>query len=150
MVSWICRVTAESGVAIVPGKGDGTFGQPRVIYSGSVRRVAPGRFNADEYLDLLAVDDTGKLAVLLGQDDGSFDATKTLRVGDTSTIVVGDWDGDRDDDLAELYPLGALRVYRCQGDGTFLAATIAALILLYNRDRRLGSRWGPGPGPQRL
>ena len=95
-------------MAILLGRGDGTFGAPRSFPTrgdGPFRAVAKD-FNWDGRLDL-AVGNflSGTIAVLLGRGDGAFararlfPATEPVRTGSARALAVGDVNRDGCPDL---------------------------------------------------
>ena len=91
-------------VAVLLGKGDGTFGSP-VRYHAGVRpyQLAMGDFNGDGNLDVAVVPINGKssIFVLLGKGDGTFGEAKGFQSDlYPLSIVAADFNGDGILDLA--------------------------------------------------
>jgi sugar lactone lactonase YvrE len=122
-------------VTVLPGDGDGTFGQP-------ITSVAPGQpnqggdvisgslvaadFNGDGKLDLGIVGDSvdnGGITILLGKGDGSFTAAgpSTDASQGFPTIATGDFNGDGIPDLVATtyFNEGSATIFLGKGDGTF-------------------------------
>jgi hypothetical protein len=105
----VAGIDVSSGfalVAILLGKGDGTFQAP-VSYSVHCypSAVAVADFNSDGKLDLAVGAPCGDglgLSILLGNGDGTFQAAANYNSGPTSgnAIAVGDFNGDGAPDLA--------------------------------------------------
>jgi uncharacterized protein (TIGR03437 family) len=111
----------SEGIAIFPGNGDGTFGEP-VGGSGpndSIAAVAVPDVNGDGIPDLLI---TGSKAVYvqLGKGDGTFSAPVfTLNAGSRG-VAFGDFNGDGRLDLAVVGTGSTMvSVLLGKGDGTF-------------------------------
>jgi hypothetical protein len=132
-------VSAEVGVTILFGRGDGSFlPETRVALGGYIRSVAPGDLNADGHLDLAIVSPgsanpprPAQVSVLLGHGDGTFGPTIPLDGGEIAptSVQIADLNGDGRVDLATADPTtidpffghgpGALWVRLGHGDGTF-------------------------------
>ena len=88
-------------VAVLLGKGDGTFKPAQVFSAGnqSPRSLAIGDFNAEGKLDVLVAGGCGScgniIAILLGNGDGTFQAPQPYDLpGVPLGIAVGDINGD--------------------------------------------------------
>jgi len=134
----------KSGIAVLLGRGDGTFNSP--LFSAPLSAVAltVGDFNGDGNLDLAAVTNTcanaddvscndGFVNILLGNGDGTLQApVRYPFVGARSTpIAAGDVNLDGKMDLVVSNnncgefdcPMGSLSVLLGNGDGTFQTGT---------------------------
>jgi uncharacterized protein (TIGR03437 family) len=126
--------SAQGNVAILLGKGDGTFGAPASFPAGPYPSpFVIADFNKDGKLDLAVGGETGNSAasivgsvsILLGKGDGTFAAPASIKLGTgPSSIVATDFTGDGNVDLAVLDPgvsqTGAsLWMLLGNGDGTF-------------------------------
>ncbi len=112
-----------SQVAVLQGRGDGTFKAP-VYYSvgGGPESVALADLNHDGNLDLAVTGNgtsTGIISVLLGKGDGGFASAPDAVLNSNPTYVaVGDFNGDHIPDLvASDSPY--VSVLLGNGDGTF-------------------------------
>src|SRR5271165_891718 len=128
--------TQPGGIAVLLGKGDGTFQSPsnitlpgpiiqQAVGSAASAALAVGDFNGDGKLDIVtAIQGVGsnQVAVLLGNGDGSF---QTPILTSTSTgppmIAVTDLNGDGKLDLllADCCGLSEASNLLGNGDGTF-------------------------------
>jgi len=111
-------------VAILLGKGNGTF-QPELDYgTGMNGPIAIGDFDHDGKLDVLGV--TGvQLSVLIGKGDGTFGFpvnSPTGSEGGVTSLAVADFDHDGKLDVAALIQDNGsweLAILPGNGDGTF-------------------------------
>ena len=89
-------------VAILSGKGDGTFQQMPGIVTESGTVVAVSDFNGDGIPDLaISRSDTGTVDVMQGKGDGTFVQVAEYPVGpDSGAMVVADFNLDGAPDLA--------------------------------------------------
>jgi hypothetical protein len=95
--------TANSTVAVLLGKPDGTFASPVTYAAGTgISAVAAGDFNGDGNLDLAAADNKASaVLVLRGNSDGTFGAPLSYAAGASPVrLAVADFNGDGRSDLA--------------------------------------------------
>jgi hypothetical protein len=108
-------------VSLLLGKGDGTFGEPKIIAAyESPSDVKLGDFNGDGNLDL-AVSDEGHIAIFLGDGHGNFILNQVFKgIKGLGNIVVADFNGDGILDLAcGGTARSTVAVLQGHGDGTF-------------------------------
>ena len=113
-------------VAVLLGKGDGTFQVPAIVTAVSFapEAVGVGQFRSGKNLDLAVTQEFGgasEMQILLGNGDGTFRLGQTYPVGPSSyAVAVADFNGDHRLDLAVAEILGiGVRVFLGNGDGTF-------------------------------
>jgi FG-GAP-like repeat len=123
-------VTGERTLAILLGRGDGTFNN-RTDYPTGITPVdlAVDDFNGDGNPDLAVVNQNcpiypcppGYVSVLLGKGDGTFQPAVNYTVGTVPwPIGKGDFNGDKKVDLAVAnHSDGTVSILRGVGDGTF-------------------------------
>jgi len=105
-------------LAILLGKGDGTFRPPAdILAQGYPSSFAAADFNNDGILDLL-VSISGTY-ILMGNGDGTF-GPAVLLSSDQSLGAVGDFNGDGNVDIA----LSDGAIYLGNGNGTFTPAFV--------------------------
>jgi hypothetical protein len=117
------NVSFGNTVAVLLGKGDGTFGKYVSYSTGNAPEfVVTADLDHNGILDLVTaneVDDT--VSVLLGKGDGTFDTHVDYATGkEPIALAVADLNGDADPDLA-VVDLGdnTVSVLLGNGDGTF-------------------------------
>ena len=114
-----------SGPTLFVGQGDGTFADPKALYSG----ILPGDatvadFNGDGKLDIafsgIPIIGVSATELLLGKGDGTFSPSLVANLG--TIVVAGDFNGDGKPDLA-IGDFASSSVYGLlgNGDGTFEA-----------------------------
>jgi hypothetical protein len=129
-------------VAVLLGRGDGTFGPPIHLEAGAgPTSVVAGDFNGDRKPDLVAVSPfaacpavpceaaSGSAAILFGNGDGTFRPTVHFDAGDfPARVAAARLDQDRTLDLVVTHSGPSLStgqyvvsVLRGRGDGTFPA-----------------------------
>jgi hypothetical protein len=113
-----------SGVDVLLGKGDGTFGPPQTFNGGSNPfSVAVADVNGDGKPDLVTTGSLYSVGVWLGKGDGAFQRPQTfsgLEFGPSVVVEVADVNGDGKPDLVVLdgFPY-SVDVMLNNGDGTF-------------------------------
>jgi hypothetical protein len=119
--------SGPGNVAVLLGKGDGTFREP-VRYQAGIRpwQLVLGDFNGDGNLDVAVVpiDGENKILVLLGNGDGTFGKAKAYPSGFfPQAIVAADFEGRGKLDLAVTDNTNPkpchVSVLLGNGDGTF-------------------------------
>jgi hypothetical protein len=120
-------VSVESGVKVLRGNGDGSFGAPLSSTIGAAFDVALGDFDSDGRLDVAALRGNshiavGVVAVAPGNGDGTFRIPPSAEYsvdGYPWAVVVSDFDRDGHADLATANGLNTVSVFRGQGTGSF-------------------------------
>jgi hypothetical protein len=123
-IDLVVAVAGANSVALLPGKGDGSFGPPIYLPVGKTPKFAvTGDFNHDHHRDIAVADqDDDTISVLLGNGDGTFKP----RVSYTAChgvheVAVADFNRDGNDDVVAAChdkPYFA-SLFLGNGDGTF-------------------------------
>jgi hypothetical protein len=119
--------TSGHGLALLTGKGDGTFNSP-VYYTttlaGSSLNLALGDFNNDHNLDIFIGGD-GSSEPVFGDGKGGFTEGQ-LQNASGFKVTVGDFNGDGNLDVACTNPIymPSFAVLLGNGDGTFQAPRV--------------------------
>jgi hypothetical protein len=118
--------STQLGLAVLLGKGNGSFGQPQVIsptHGTAFSYVAAGDFNGDGHLDLIGDGTT----FLPGKGDGTFGTQVQVNSDfNIRSFAVGDFNGDGHLDLLDVgngfVESQPLQMLLGNGDGTFRTA----------------------------
>ncbi len=150
--------TYHGNVAILLGKGDGTFhAAPSPAVDQYPGALAVGDFNGDGKPDIAVLTYVGAtVVILLGHGDGTFTAaplTPTVG-GNPNSIAAGDLNGDGKLDLV-VSSYNTLSVLLGKGDGSFSAIAPPAVgsqpggvfLVDLNRDGKLDIVLGNGTSP---
>lgn len=125
-----------AGVAVLLGKGDGTFAGPLLSLAGS---GAPGLvvsdLNGDDAVDLVALNaGYNSVQVLMGNRNGTFGAVTSVKLAPKLSSPAGasaaDFNGDGKLDLAvagDINSGGEISVQLGNGDGTFQKPIVSPL-----------------------
>jgi hypothetical protein len=118
-----------ANVAVLVGKGDGTFQAPLLTTFQSpnsagfpgFRSMAVGDINGDGKADLALLDySNAVIYTLLGNNTGNFTFSSTIQSFTRGTVSLVDLNGDGKLDILTTDPIGAtFLVYLGKGDGTF-------------------------------
>ena len=128
-------------VSMYPGKGDGTFGTPVIVTSGSVMNtIAVGDFNRDGMLDLAVTNTSnGSVSIFLGKGNGTFTTGQVVPTGASpDAMTVGDFNGDGIPDISVFNGTSTVTILLGKGDGTFTASVTESPV-----NNFFGSGW-PG------
>ena len=119
-------------VAVLLGRGNGTFHSAQYFSAPGAFALAAGDFNGDHNLDLAVVEYGGTgnsaLGIFLGDGKGNFRESATYTLGiESYSVAVADFDGDGHLDVAVANGFGygkqgqdgSLMVFLGRGDGTF-------------------------------
>lgn len=121
-------------ISILPGHGDGTFGNPIVTMESCMFSTAASDVNRDGKLDIVAVLGNSpvdsfptRADVLLGNGDGTFTTAAeapTAPEQQANGVAIGDFnlDGKLDAVLSDHYP-GNVSLFLGNGDGTLQPVT---------------------------
>jgi hypothetical protein len=115
----------KAAVAILMGKGDGTFGAASAVATAGSALYFPlaltiADFNHDGRLDLATANSSLGASVLLGNGDGSFQPFKQLGTSKGPTwIAAGDFNNDGILDLAVTTTSNTVDILLGNGDGAF-------------------------------
>lgn len=115
-------VYPPSSIYLLPGNGDGTFGEPSQVFSGLSIGLSGADVNADGKLDVLFTGPDSELWVLLGGGDGTFDLRSLKRspgVASGRPPLLMDFNRDGKLDLAFAAQDGGISILLGNGDGTF-------------------------------
>ncbi|MSP58779.1 MAG: VCBS repeat-containing protein [Myxococcales bacterium] len=148
-----------SGVAVLLGRGDGTFSAPALTTGGSApNAVVAADWNGDGVMDValselrpLEVGAVGGIFVLLGKGDGSLKPLPGFLTGEAPyALATADFGGDSRIDLVASVPdftaggRHRVKLLTSGGDGSFALSSVAserlpgALVIAdFNRDQRL-------------
>jgi subtilisin family serine protease len=114
-------------IAVRLGNGDGTFGTPTILSTGSTstRFLDFGDVNGDGKLDIVATNDpSGIVSLFLGHGDGTFAPAVTTQVAPSALgVTVRDINGDGRADAVVAHFGGTISVLLGQANGTFSAPT---------------------------
>jgi len=117
----------KAAVAILMGKGDGTFGAASSVATAASALYFPvaltiADFNRDGRLDIATANNQVDASVLLGNGDGSFQPYKQLGTSKGPTwIAAGDFNNDGIPDLAVTTTANTVDILLGNGDGAFQA-----------------------------
>ncbi len=119
--------TNSSVVAILLGRGDGTFQYPNNTYTVGTApvSVAVGDFNGDGKADLVVANSVANsVSILLGNGDGTFQTAVSYSTGTNPFwVAIGDFNGDGKADLVTANNGSAnVSILSGNGDGTFQTA----------------------------
>ncbi|HEV7732271.1 MAG TPA: FG-GAP-like repeat-containing protein [Candidatus Binatia bacterium] len=116
---------SASAVAVILGRGDGTFQSEQRFPVGQFpTNVAVADLNADGRQDVVAANrGTNDVSVLLGKGDGTFQLQKRFPVGSIpAAVAIADFNDDGRPDIVTANNNSAdVAVFLGVGDGTFLA-----------------------------
>ena len=122
-------VATADGIALLRGKGDGSFAAAeRSPVDSVLGPIVAGDFDRDGKLDVAVMVAGGRVAVLLGKGDGSFrPATSYGGLSGRTMLVAGDVDGDGKTDFVIAGGAGRVLALLGNGDGTFRSGPVTQL-----------------------
>ncbi|HUB77666.1 MAG TPA: FG-GAP-like repeat-containing protein [Bryobacteraceae bacterium] len=108
-------------IAILFGKGDGTFTAGPVTNAATPSAIYAADFNGDGKMDLVYGNvNNDEVVVLPGNGDGTFQSPVSYKItGSPQSIVAADFNGDGKLDLASANYLGGVSVLLGTGGGAF-------------------------------
>ncbi len=116
----------DGSITILPGRGDGTFGESRHLptFSQGLRQIVSGDWNGDGRPDLAAAAPfDGDVFLFLNTQGDAWTPLPSLTAGPGArNLAAGDFDGDGHTDLAVAGPGLGLLYYRGFGNGSFVLA----------------------------
>ncbi|HUF63687.1 MAG TPA: FG-GAP-like repeat-containing protein [Verrucomicrobiales bacterium] len=113
----------DGTVTILPGQGDGTFGEPLHLATGGqgLRQIVTADFDGDKLPDLAAAAPfEGKVHLFLNRGESWEPGAPLLAGSGARNLAAGDFDGDGINDLAVAGPGLGLLHYRGLGQGSFV------------------------------
>lgn len=126
-VDLLARARSDGSLHLYPGDGAGGFRTPSKVgtgWGGMTDLAAPGDWDRNGVVDIVARDGAGYLHLYSGDGAGGFGPRRTIGVGwqgFTQITGPGDWNGDDHPDLLAQAKDGALLLYPGDGAGGFLA-----------------------------
>lgn len=91
---------ANTAIDVLPGRGDGTLGEPLVLTAYATNTAQVSDFNGDNRPDLFYTVSNGAVRACLGRGDGSFDPPTYFTTLWTNQMKAGDLNGDGRPDVA--------------------------------------------------
>ena len=94
--------TNQGAVAVLLGKGDGTFNSPSYVSGGRPLSVMTGMYSGKGFLDLIVGYAQANLEIYAGKGDGSFTPLESEPVINASTILTGNFSGTGRSDIIAM------------------------------------------------
>jgi hypothetical protein len=123
---------ATGSVSVLRGNGDGTFGAPMILETGTTpAAVVSGDFDGNQRPDLLTLSTTTPVQVRLGDGLGNLPVSSTPSVSgcDPAHAWTMDMNADGPRDLVVQCLDNSVRVLLANGNGTFAAGDVMAASL---------------------